>query len=172
MIDVRDTETMRRSFRTRRMLPGGFPGLHSGLVCDAPSAPLTDGVGSVLDREVYFPTRAWSSKTGLGHGIGNGSTLRQNEIETDKKTFGEAFGEARAETVESIFPSPTGRLRGQRTRLQKNRGARATTLEPQIRNDYAGKFTSRRGLGLFFAKYSEGIALGLGRKTVKSPVGA
>lgn len=30
-------------------------GLHLGLVCDAPSAPLTDGVGSVLDREVYFP---------------------------------------------------------------------------------------------------------------------
>ena len=30
-------------------------GLHPGLVCDAPSAPLTDGVGSVLDWEVYFP---------------------------------------------------------------------------------------------------------------------
>ena len=27
MLDVRDTEIMRRSFRTRRMLPGGFPGL-------------------------------------------------------------------------------------------------------------------------------------------------
>jgi hypothetical protein len=27
-------------------------GLHPGLVCEAPSAPLTDGVGSVLDREV------------------------------------------------------------------------------------------------------------------------
>ncbi len=37
MVDVRDTKTMRRSFRTRRMLPGGFPGLHPGLVCDAPS---------------------------------------------------------------------------------------------------------------------------------------
>jgi len=35
--------------------------------------------------------------------------------------------------------------RGQRPQLQKNRGARATTLGPQIRNDYAGKFTSRRG---------------------------
>ena len=28
---------MRRSFRTRRMLLGQFPGLHPGLVCDAPS---------------------------------------------------------------------------------------------------------------------------------------
>ena len=37
MVDVRDTKTMRRSFRTRRMLPGGFPELHPGLVCDAPS---------------------------------------------------------------------------------------------------------------------------------------
>ena len=53
------------------------------------------------------------------------------------------------------FPSPTGRLRGQRPQLQKNRGARATTLGPQIRNDYAGKFTSRRGLGTYFAKSLE-----------------
>ena len=35
--------------------------------------------------------------------------------------------------------------RGQRPQLQKNRGARATTLGPQIRNDYADKLTSRRG---------------------------
>jgi hypothetical protein len=47
-----------------------------------------------------------------------------------KKTFGEAFGAATG------VSDP---------RLQKNRGARATTLGPQIRNDYAGKFTSRRG---------------------------
>jgi hypothetical protein len=37
-----------------------------------------------------------------------------------ENTFGETFGEARADTVESIFPSPTGRLRGQRAQLQKN----------------------------------------------------
>ena len=36
------------------------------------------------------------------------------------------------------------RDRGQRPQLQKNRGARATTLGPQIRNDCAGQFTSRR----------------------------
>jgi hypothetical protein len=50
-----------------------------------------------------------------------------------KKTFGEAFGAA------TVVSDP---------RLQKNRGARATTLGPQIRNDYAGKFTSRRGHGI------------------------
>ena len=32
-------------------------------VCEAPSAPLTDGVGSVLDREVYFTTRANGTMT-------------------------------------------------------------------------------------------------------------
>ena len=31
-----------------------------GLVCDAPSGPLTDGVGSVLDREVYFPLAGYA----------------------------------------------------------------------------------------------------------------
>ena len=30
----------------------GSQGIASGLVCVAPSEPLTDGVGSVLDREV------------------------------------------------------------------------------------------------------------------------
>jgi hypothetical protein len=44
--------------------------------------------------------------------------------------------------------------RGQRPQLQKNRGARATTLGPQIRNDYAGKFTSRRGIASFGAGFS------------------
>ncbi len=39
-------------------LPGIFPELPSGLVNRAPSAPLTDEVGSVLDWEVYFTTRA------------------------------------------------------------------------------------------------------------------
>ncbi len=56
------------------------------------------------------------------------------------KTFGEAFGAATG------VSDP---------RLQKIRGARATTLGPQIRNDYAGKFTSRRGLGTYFAKFLE-----------------
>ena len=36
----------------RFVFPGGFPGLHPGLVCGAPSGPLIDEVGSVLDREV------------------------------------------------------------------------------------------------------------------------
>ncbi len=31
-----------------------------GLVGDAPLAPLTDGVGSVLDREVYFPPTGYA----------------------------------------------------------------------------------------------------------------
>ena len=30
------------------------------LVGDTPSAPLTDGVGSVLDREVYFPLAGYA----------------------------------------------------------------------------------------------------------------
>ena len=29
--------------------------MYPELVCGAPSGPLTEGVGSVLDREVYFP---------------------------------------------------------------------------------------------------------------------
>ncbi len=33
-------------------------------------------------------------ETGLGHEIRNGSTLRQNGFEPDKKSFGEAFGAA------------------------------------------------------------------------------
>ena len=47
-----------------------------------------------------------------------------------QNTFGEAFGEARAATVESGFASKTARLRGQRPLLQKkkNLGARATYL--------------------------------------------
>ena len=38
---------------------------------------------------------------------------------TAKKTFGDTFAEARADTIASVFPSPTGRLRGQRPQLQK-----------------------------------------------------
>ena len=53
----------------------------------------------MLDREVdSLPDEGMGFTTGLGHGIGieigNGSTLRQNGIEPDKKTFGETFGAA------------------------------------------------------------------------------
>jgi hypothetical protein len=41
-----------------------------------------------------MPIQGMGFETGLGHGIGNGSTLRKNGIEPDKKTFGEAFGAA------------------------------------------------------------------------------
>ena len=37
-----------------------------------------------------------------------------------KKTFGKTFDQARAAAVESVFPSPTERLRGQRPQLQKS----------------------------------------------------
>ena len=50
--------------------PGGFTSIlrpylprasrSFGLACPAPSAPLTDGVGSVLDREVYFPLAGYA----------------------------------------------------------------------------------------------------------------
>jgi hypothetical protein len=90
---------MRRSFRTRVFFPGGFPELHPGLVCEAPSGPLTDGVGSVLDREVYFPLagyadpgfHTWPS----GHipqDTAPNPLLRSRSLA--KKTFGEAFGAA------------------------------------------------------------------------------
>jgi hypothetical protein len=63
-----------------------------------------------------------------------------------KKTFGEALGAATG------VSDP---------RLQKNRGARATTLGPQIRNDYAGKLTSRRGAWKRFYGSALGRCLGL-----------
>jgi hypothetical protein len=49
-----------------------------------------------------------------------------------KNTFGETFAEARADTVESVFPSPTGRLRGQRPQRQKrkNHGPSTASLLP------------------------------------------
>jgi hypothetical protein len=52
------------------------------------------------------------------------------------------------------------RDRGQRPQLQKNRGPRATTLGPQIRNDYAGKLTSRRGRRSVFRVNSQSCTLG------------
>ena len=95
-----------------------------------------DWTGSVLDSEVYFPLagydgpgfHTWPS----GHiPQDNGSETASSHPAPAKKTLGEAFGAATG------VSDP---------RLQKNRGARATTLEPQIRNDYAGKLTSRRGI--------------------------
>ena len=41
-----------------------------------------------------MPRWGMGFETGLGHGIGNGSTLRQNRFEPDKKTFGKTFGAA------------------------------------------------------------------------------
>ena len=41
------------------LLSDAVPRAMPGLVCDAPSAPLTDGVGSVLDREVYFASERY-----------------------------------------------------------------------------------------------------------------
>ncbi len=51
-----------------------------------------------------MPLQGMEFETGLGHGIGNGSTLRQNEIETDKKTFGETFGAATGVSDPSYLP--------------------------------------------------------------------
>jgi hypothetical protein len=51
-VDIRGPRLCGVPSERRFVFPGGFPGLHPGLVCGAPSAPLTDGVGSVLDREV------------------------------------------------------------------------------------------------------------------------
>ena len=66
MVDVRDTETMRRSFRTR----GYFFGL----------------IPRVCTLGWYaMPRQGMGFETGLGHGIGNGLTLRQNGIEPDTK---------------------------------------------------------------------------------------
>jgi hypothetical protein len=62
----------------------------------APSAPLTDGVGSVLDREVYFPLAGYAGP-GFHNWPGSADVL-VGEYETGdshpKKTFGKAFGAA------------------------------------------------------------------------------
>ena len=52
-----------------------------------------DSQGYTL-RWYAMPFQGMGFATGLGHGIGNGSTLRQNGIEPDKKPFGETFGAA------------------------------------------------------------------------------
>ena len=71
---------MRCSFRTHRFSRMWFPGLHHRLVCDALSAPLTDGVGSVLDWEVYFPLAGYA---GPGfHNLPSGHIPQDNGSET------------------------------------------------------------------------------------------
>jgi hypothetical protein len=60
---------------------GGFTGVHAGLVGDAPSAPLTDGVGSVLDREVnQLPDEGMALKTRWGRGSETSSFSLPNEV--------------------------------------------------------------------------------------------
>ena len=66
---------MRRSFRTRVSFSGWIP-----RVCTL--------------GWYAMPIQGMGFETGLGHGIGNGSTLRQNGIEADKNSFGETFGAA------------------------------------------------------------------------------
>ena len=65
-VEVRDTEAMRRSFRTRSCFAGWVP-----------------RVGTL--GWYAMPRQGMGFETGLGHGIGNGSTLRENGIEPDKK---------------------------------------------------------------------------------------
>ena len=66
VVEVRDTEAMRRSFRTRGCFSGWVP-----------------RVGTL--GWYAMPIQGMGFETGLGHGIGNGSTLRENGIEPDKK---------------------------------------------------------------------------------------
>jgi hypothetical protein len=60
---------------------GGFTGVHPGLVGDAPSSPLTDGVGSVLDREVNkLPDEGMALETRWGRGSETSSFNLLNEV--------------------------------------------------------------------------------------------
>jgi hypothetical protein len=78
---------------------GYSQGWHPGLVCDALSAPLTDGVGSVLDRKVYFPLAGYA---GPGFHTWPSGHIPQDTAPNPlfrsrshaKKTFGQAFGAA------------------------------------------------------------------------------
>jgi hypothetical protein len=85
-VEVRDTQAMRRSFRTRRILPGGFPGLapwagmrcplrawdrERGLVAQRSEPPTGYDTGNVVrawnrNREQVGEQETWSE-----HGIGN-----------------------------------------------------------------------------------------------------
>ena len=110
---------MRCSFRTHPFSRMRFPGRCPGLVCVAHSGPLTDEVGSVLNRAVYFPLAGYAGP-GFQNWPGSADVL-VGEYETGdshpkKKAFGAATG----------VSDP---------RLQKIR----------IRNNGAGQFTSRRG---------------------------
>jgi hypothetical protein len=86
--------------------------------------------------------------TGLGHGIGieigNGSTLRQNGIEPDKKTFGETFG------VATGVSDPRLQKSGSETTAQEAKqplepgtmtpistlGPQATSIKTRLRNGF------------------------------------
>jgi hypothetical protein len=83
-VDIRGPRLCGVPSERRFVFPGGFPGLHPGLVCGAPSAPLTDGVGSVLDREVdALPDEGmgselwwWIGSNGATHTNPDGNALR------------------------------------------------------------------------------------------------
>ena len=65
-VEAQDTRPMRRSFRTRGFFAGEIP-----RVCTL--------------GWYAMPRQGMGFETGLGHGIGNGLTLRQNGIEPDTK---------------------------------------------------------------------------------------
>ena len=81
------------------ILSDAVPWAMPGLVCVAPLAPLTDGVGSVLDRKVYFPLAGY---VGPGFHTWPSGHISQDTAPNPllrsrphaKKTFGEAFGAA------------------------------------------------------------------------------
>ena len=80
----------------------------------APSAPLTDGVGSVLDREVDFPLAGYAGP-GFHNWPGSADVLVGEYESGDshpKKTFGETFGAATvAGYVGPGFPTwPSGHI--------------------------------------------------------------
>jgi hypothetical protein len=145
----------------------------------APAAPLTDGVGSVLDWEVDFPLAGYA---GPGFHTWPSGQIPQATAPKPlfrirppaKKTFGEAFGAATVagyagpgfhtwpsgQIPQATAPKPLLRIRSTAKKtFGEAFGAATGVSDPRlqkirIRNDYAGKFTSRRGLGHYFAKYS------------------
>ncbi len=100
---------MRRSFRTRGCFcRGDSQGCTLGWYARPISGPLTDGVESVLDREVYFPLAGYA---GPGFHTWPGSAdVLVGEYETGdshpKKMFGETFGAATgvSEPVQFLIP--------------------------------------------------------------------
>jgi hypothetical protein len=87
------------SVRTHLYFRMRFAGRCLGLVCIALSGPLTDGVGSVLDREVDFPLAGYA---GPGSHTWPSGHIPQDTAPNPllrirspaKKSFGEAFGAA------------------------------------------------------------------------------